>query len=189
MQRLCDSWQNGSPSELDLQVLEERARVFRRRDATDSTPRATMHAFIAIALAANEYYGIAYDHLEEILPDADISPLPCVPTHVVGVTSHRGELLTVINLATILGAPVDAALASPPNQVVVVRHGDAVVGLLVREVLGSDEYDPQALQASIATGSKADAGYFCGIWAAVAQGLYRFHPRGCATAQADAAVG
>jgi purine-binding chemotaxis protein CheW len=86
-------------------VLEERARAL-ARPLRMSAPINDLEA-ITFALA-NERYAIESRYVFEVFRLEDLSPLPGAKPPVFGVTAWRGELLTILDLRTVLGLRVTA---------------------------------------------------------------------------------
>jgi purine-binding chemotaxis protein CheW len=86
-------------------VLEERARALARPLRTPA-PIDDLEA-ITFALA-NERYAIESRYVFEVFRLEDLSPLPGAKPPVFGVTAWRGELLTILDLRTVLGLRVTA---------------------------------------------------------------------------------
>ena len=86
-------------------VLEERARAL-ARPLRMPAPIDDLEA-ITFALA-NERYAIESRYVFEVFRLEDLSPLPGAKPPVFGVTAWRGELLTILDLRTVLGLRVTA---------------------------------------------------------------------------------
>lgn len=69
----------------------------------------------------------------DIRPRGRITPVPGVPDWVAGVTSRRGQILSVLDLARYLGLPGEATTGERP--MVTVTSPDMELVLLVDEVL------------------------------------------------------
>ncbi len=88
-------------SDLSANILRERAwRLASRRD--DSGPERIMLPFMSFALG-EENYCVDLMELVEVLPYAGCTPIPGVPSFVLGVVNLRGEIRPVLSLATLLG--------------------------------------------------------------------------------------
>jgi purine-binding chemotaxis protein CheW len=127
------------------------ARNAARREPDDEAE--LLHEFVAFALG-DEPYALPVERVREIVRLRPITPVPRVPSSVLGVISLRGEIVLVVDLRRRLGmSPTDPTRKSR----VIVLHGDdgAVTGLLVdgvREVLRLTEADFRP-----AVGGEADA--------------------------------
>lgn len=76
--------------------------------------------------------GLDIRRIEEINRQLDVTRVPHAPTFVCGVVNLRGEVVTVLDLRTILGLPASPITKSSRN--VIVRHGSERAGLLVDRV-------------------------------------------------------
>ena len=83
---------------------------------------------------AGQHYGLAIDHVREVLPRAALTPLPEAPPVVAGILRLRGSLLPVLDLRQRLGLPVGAPRIS--DRIVVTQVDGLTIGLLVEAVLG-----------------------------------------------------
>lgn len=79
--------------------------------------------------------------IEEILEDAQITPLPDAPDSVAGVCRHKGAMLVVVRAQAVLG--VDSTRA---GAVLVMRRGDDQIGLLVEDIEDVERVDLAVLR-------------------------------------------
>jgi purine-binding chemotaxis protein CheW len=82
----------------------------------------------------------------EILRKQPITDVPNAPKGLAGVINVRGQLMSVLNLKSVLGLPTSEE-RSAKDRVVLVRHGGEMFGLLVDSVLdvaqiGIEEVNP-----------------------------------------------
>ncbi len=70
--------------------------------------------------------------VEEINRQMDVTPLPHVPDFVVGVMNLRGNVVTVVDLRTILGIPADTETRRSHN--VIVHYEGERIGLAVDRI-------------------------------------------------------
>ena len=140
-------------------VLHERALLLATKSgqqhAQDATP------YVRFRLGTSEQYGIAYAHLEEITQLSDITPVPCTPPAIAGVANYRGELLTLLDLKQFFRT--EQTEHGSETSVIVVQAGDARVGLIVDEVEGNDEYEPDSLAPPLSSGGVTNMDYVQGI--------------------------
>jgi purine-binding chemotaxis protein CheW len=103
---------------------------------------------VLVMHVGSELYGINIENISEISRMTPITFVPGAPTHILGVTSLRGQIVPVINLRMILdvtedinsrparkeaGAISKASLQAKP-RIVVVHHDEMLAGLLVDAV-------------------------------------------------------
>ena len=77
-------------------------------------------------------YGIALERVREILTPQPLTRLPGCEAEVAGLVGVRGRVVTALDLGRILGSNASASL--PDHRLVLVDHGDRVVGLVVDDV-------------------------------------------------------
>lgn len=80
--------------------------------------------------AGNEHYALRVGGVREIAKFGEIAPVPGAPAAVLGVWNLRGDVMAVLDLATLLGLGGTA-----PGRIVVVEEGDLHGGLAVESVL------------------------------------------------------
>ena len=85
--------------------------------------------------------GVEVRDAHEVVEFVDITPVPLAPPEIRGLVNLRGQIVTVIDLRTLLD--IDSAGALCPRLFgVIVRGGDDHLGLLVDgigEVITADE--------------------------------------------------
>jgi len=123
------------------QVLEERARVL-ARPITRPAPGDVIQV-ITFALA-NEIYAIESHYVFEVFRLDQLAPLPGATPPVFGVTVRRGELLTILDLRTVLGLPV--AALNDLSRVLVVGGDQPTAGVLADSVLELVTLPTQSIQ-------------------------------------------
>jgi purine-binding chemotaxis protein CheW len=106
-------------------------------------------------------YGLAAEAVVQVLRMVAIRPVPESPPWIAGVVNVRGRTTPMVDLRIRLGLPARAPV--PADHIVVVRSGDATLGLVVDAVLevlevGDGEVEPPA-----------DAAGASGVIAAVAR--------------------
>jgi len=77
-----------------------------------------------------EFFAIDLRHVREVFELESVTPVPRVPSTVVGVANLRGTVMPLADLRPSLGISSTAAL----SFVVVVRHGQQQLGILIDAV-------------------------------------------------------
>ncbi len=81
-----------------------------------------------------EQFGLDAGRVETVVPYRNLTPIPGRPAPFAGALNHRGELLPVVHLASVLGR---RPRVDPQRSVIaVVAWGDAIVGLLAEGAVG-----------------------------------------------------
>ncbi|MFT4059733.1 MAG: chemotaxis protein CheW [Legionella sp.] len=118
-----------------LHVLRERAFLLGKEEL-DSLEENSV-AYIRFILGADEYYGLDYDHVHELLHHLNIAKVPCVPDFVAGVINWRGNLITVVNLNRFFHPQ---CLAKEGEFIMVVNVNELVLGIMIDQIKGNDSY-------------------------------------------------
>jgi purine-binding chemotaxis protein CheW len=110
---------------------------------------------------AQEHYAIEQPHVQEVCPFESLTPLPCVPAHIMGIVNLRGQVLPVINLKKFFDLPETGI--TDLHMIIVVRAADVEVGILADTVIGMRAIPTDALQPSLPTLTGIRAQYLKGI--------------------------
>jgi chemotaxis signal transduction protein len=86
-------------------------------------------------LVAGEPFGLAVDHVDEVVVVGELTVLPGAPAHMLGVRNLRGVVIPVASAAALLGR----AQARPPGRLIACHDGARTLALAVEEVLGVEE--------------------------------------------------
>jgi purine-binding chemotaxis protein CheW len=88
-----------------------------------------------------ERYGLPLAAVREVVEPATMSRVPCAPPAVLGIMNLRGRVVTVVSLASLLGAPTgeEVDVEAPAGKVVLLDRGRRDLGLLVSVVDGVHE--------------------------------------------------
>jgi purine-binding chemotaxis protein CheW len=84
-----------------------------------------MSAHVCIALGFDRY-AIAVEHVREVTELGTVVPVPGAGPRMAGIRHLHGEILPVVRLRNLLGAPAGNA-----RRLVVVHEGDSCAGLAV----------------------------------------------------------
>jgi purine-binding chemotaxis protein CheW len=84
-----------------------------------------------------ERYGLPLASVREVVNPAPMSGVPRAPPAVRGIMNLRGRVITVVDLAGLLGLPpAPAPPGPPPGKVLLLDRGRRDLGLLIGEVDG-----------------------------------------------------
>ncbi len=87
---------------------------------------------LAVVSLNNEYFGLDLELVQEFTNVRNITPIPCCPSHVVGNMNLRGEILTLIDIRSVLNMPLAKTIDGA--KAIVVNIDDLVTGFPVDEV-------------------------------------------------------
>jgi purine-binding chemotaxis protein CheW len=106
--------------------------------------------------------GIDIQQIQEIRRHFDLTPVPLAPAHVRGVVNVQGEILTVVDLRTVLGAGETALGRSTSN--LIVRSGGESIGVLAERVADVVRTSRQDLDEVPANLRGAHRRFFRGVY-------------------------
>lgn len=85
---------------------------------------------VCLISLGGEFFALELRHVREVFELESITPVPGMPSSLVGVANLRGTVVPLADLRPSLGVPS----ATTPKYAVVVRHGAQQVGILIDEV-------------------------------------------------------
>lgn len=100
---------------------------------SDSVPeQKKSNESLRVCLVAwgEETFAIDLRQVREVFEPESITPVPGMPTALVGVTNLRGTIIPLADLRAALGVSISVML----KYAVVLRHGTQQVGILVEDV-------------------------------------------------------
>lgn len=116
------------------------------------------HQYVIVELGA-EKHALSISDIYEIIKIQKITEVPGSRPYLVGVTNLRGKIMPVISLRMRFG--LDEAEATKRTRIVVVRHQEEMVGIIVDCVSQVMRFND--IQPSTAVVSGLDGHYFAGI--------------------------
>lgn len=141
------------------ELLRGRARALARKPEAAQDPDASLQ-LIEFVLSG-ERYGVEPLFVREVYPLRDFTPLPGVPSFVVGIVNVRGEILSVVNLKKFFDLPEKGL--GELNKLIILRNEQMELGILADEILGTRTISRGALQAAPPTISGIGASYLRGV--------------------------
>lgn len=93
--------------------------------------RADSPTKVCLLTIGGEVYAVDLRHVREVFEVDVITPVPGVPSALVGVTNVRGAVIPVMDLRRMLNMPTAGPL---PPYAVIIKHGNHQVGVLVERV-------------------------------------------------------
>ena len=115
---------------VDLSLAARAAQLAQKSERSTGTGVPVLNCRLR-----EERYAIDLRLLRSVVRVHDLTLVPCTPPVVAGVVSVRGEVITVLDLAIMLGLH-DLPSRGAGAQVVLASHERTQVGLLVDEVVG-----------------------------------------------------
>ena len=125
------------------QALRERARALARSASAQAVPGRDVLVF---GCGGGEY-GIDAAHAREILPLSSLTPVPRAAAFVAGVIHRRGEILMLVDVATLMGLSPQGV--ADRTKVVVVGAAGGEIGLVAESVEGIRGIAPAAITPAL----------------------------------------
>jgi purine-binding chemotaxis protein CheW len=142
-------------------ITSAQQEIFRQRaedlrlpllDLTDSTGLSPL----AVVSLGGEYFGIELASIQEFTSIRNLTQIPCCPSHIVGNMNLRGEIVTLVDIRSLLNIPITPVKIG--SQTVVVQVDDIIAGLPVDDVSDVMYIDPLDIKpVPIAAHGKNDA--------------------------------
>jgi purine-binding chemotaxis protein CheW len=80
---------------------------------------------------AGEQYALPVEQVAEVVEIEAVTPVPGAPESLLGLRNLRGEIVSVIDLASVLGLHAD----SRPARLIIATDGGRHAGFAIEEVL------------------------------------------------------
>lgn len=128
-------------------LLKARARALARE--AGKVDAGQDHLEIVEFLLAGERYGIETSWVREIYPLRELVPVPGMPPFFLGITSVRGQILSVIDIKRFFDLP-DKGLTEL-DKVIIVRSGEMELGIRADAVFGMRQVATDEIQPSLPT--------------------------------------
>lgn len=110
---------------------------------------------------SGEHYGFDISYVREIHHLTHITPLPFTPEFVVGVTSLRGSIVSIVDIRVLLDIPRQGL--GELNKVIVLHSSEMTFGIIADEISGTQQIDRDALQPAIPLVGKGRETYLLGF--------------------------
>ncbi|HSF75313.1 MAG TPA: chemotaxis protein CheW [Microcoleus sp.] len=97
---------------------------------------AAINMSLAVFVLNGEYFGIHLDLVREFTDINQVTPVPCTPDRIVGNINLRGEIVTLIDIRSVLNMSLNMSeTANDLSKAIVVEVADLVAGIVVDEIL------------------------------------------------------
>lgn len=129
-----DARQNSDP-EVAAHILKGRASVLAR--PLDESVIASEVVEVVTFRIGDERYALETGFIREVVEPGQITPVPGTPVQLVGVCNLRGDVLAIMNGASItgpIGQPQSETVGEQGGSVLVLGEDISEFGLLVTEV-------------------------------------------------------
>ncbi|MGH8352982.1 MAG: chemotaxis protein CheW [Pseudomonas sp.] len=110
---------------------------------------------------SDEVYAIETEHVAEVLPLHQFTPLPNTPPFVLGIVNVRGHIISVLDLRVFFELPIGGL--SDKNFLAILHGPDMEFGLLIDRVQGIAQIERATLQSGLANLTGVRASYLLGV--------------------------
>jgi purine-binding chemotaxis protein CheW len=156
---VSDTLTNDSLRETAEQILRRRADSL-ALEAEDSESAALTP--LLLFRMGDEWYCVRVSDVREIYQEYRITSIPCVPDHLLGVVNIRGEILSVTDLARMMGlGEVDMAQPVQPPALVL-QNDQASTAIVVDEIGDIAEVAHDAIEPPISIIDRGQAEFISG---------------------------
>ena len=97
----------------------------------EARARVDSQTKVCLLTIGGEVYAVDLRHVREVFEVDVITPVPGMPSALVGVTNVRGAVVPVMDLRRMMDVPTTGP---PPPYAVIIKHGNHHVGVLVERV-------------------------------------------------------
>src|SRR5262245_51658840 len=117
------------------------------RSAEDEAAGASAGARLSTCLVVlgGEQFAIDVRHLREVMVVDKLTAVPGAPAFVRGVSSLRGEVLAILDVAPVLGLP--PCSTAPGGKALVIEPGARQVAIVVDGIVGLETFDELSTDA------------------------------------------
>lgn len=108
----------------------------------------------------DEWYAVKVSDVREIFQEYAVTPVPCVPGFILGVVNIRGEIISVTDVAVLMGLDVGAPGEDAPA--IVIQNEEATTAMVVDEIGDIVEVPVDGVEPPLSIIDKAQAEYVAG---------------------------
>ncbi|MCJ7523799.1 MAG: chemotaxis protein CheW [Candidatus Aminicenantes bacterium] len=140
-------------------ILKARARTL----AQEPEQALAARSFIEITefRLTSETYGIESSFVREVYPLKDFTPLPGMPSFVLGIVNIHGQILSIVDLKKFFNLPEKGL--GEFNKVIILHNERMEFGILADVILGTRSVPLGAIQAAPPTITGIGAEYLKGV--------------------------
>ena len=110
---------------------------------------------------SGELYAIASEHVAQVLPLSQYTPLPNTPAYVLGIVNVRGRIVSVLDLRVLFELPIGSL--SERNFLLILQSPQMEFGVLIDQVLGIAQIRRNSLQKPPVNLTGVRAQYLLGV--------------------------
>jgi purine-binding chemotaxis protein CheW len=126
-------------------ILKVRAEALAREPVVQEKPQNYLE--VVEFLLANERYGIESSYIREVYLMKELTPVPSTPAFVLGITSVRGRILSVIDVKKFFDLP-ERGLGDL-NRIIIIESNEMELCILADVVMGVRSIPLDEIQPSL----------------------------------------
>jgi purine-binding chemotaxis protein CheW len=142
-------------------ILRERAQLLAKEP--EESEKAHFFMEVLSFLLAGERYAIEARFVVETMPLREFTPLPGLPSFILGIVNVRGRILSVMDIKRFFDLP-ESGLPDL-HKLIIVRYRDLEVGILADALLGIQTLPLDLMQSSLPTLTGVREIYLAGVTA------------------------
>ena len=112
-------------------------------------------------LLSEERYAFDSTFVNEVIRYRDITPLPCSRDFILGIINQKTGIISVINIKKFYDIPEKEI--TDQSRVVIVKHGEIELGILVDKVIGNTKISLDTIQKNPNSITEIDANSIIGV--------------------------
>lgn len=147
------------PAEERRSILEARARVLAREPKRAIAADESME--VVEFRLATEAYAIESKFVREVQPLKSFTPLPAMPSFILGIVNVRGRIVSVVDLKRFFDLPGKGLRER--DKLIVIGDDSMEFGILADDVIGARAISRADISPPIPTLSEIGSGYVQGI--------------------------
>ncbi len=145
--------------------LDEKKRILRERTKllAEEPKKKEAKGYIEVVefLLAYERYAVESSYVREVYPMKELTPLPDIPTFVLGIINVRGRILSVIDIKKFFQLPEKGL--TDLNKVIIIHDQNMEFGILADSIIGVRMIGLDETQPSLPTLTGVREEYLKGI--------------------------
>lgn len=112
--------------------------------------------------ASGKFFGLELSIVREVLQPPEVTKIPNMLAHILGVYNLRGTIITLVDIRQILG--LDQNKDKKSDMVILLKNGDFTISFIVDRVLDFIEIDNSKIQQETSKIPSRIARYLRGIY-------------------------
>lgn len=144
------------------QILRERAAVLAKSGAREVSPGSVSSTIEVLQFqVAGERYAFETTYISQVYPVSPITHIPGLPNFVVGIVAAQGDVLSVIDLRSLLELPISGLFE--PVSIIALKNETMEFGILAEKILGIERFALESIDRELPTLTSKANNYLQGV--------------------------